>query len=206
MGAGNVDRILLAFHIPAQKVVQWRLGCAGAILSEHRRQMSHCPCNVYLEVGIRPDMDLICQRITKNDEVVALLAIVDRNAKLQRWYCEVDWKVVLNLESHVRRHSFPSIGISHVPPKGPEQLSEVPLLEPSLKQTSVHWTQRRHGMARAHTPDTPLVTFWFTVSGGNPDNAPLSRPHSPYESDDEEAQARTPEEKAARKRKREARI
>ena len=53
-------------------------------------------------------------------------------------------------------------------------------------------------MARAHTPDTPLVTFWFTVSGGNPDNAPLSRPHSPYESDDEEAQARTPEEKAAR--------
>lgn len=53
-------------------------------------------------------------------------------------------------------------------------------------------------MARAHTPNTPLVTFWFTVSGGDPNDAPPSRPRSPYESDDEEAQARTPEEKATR--------
>lgn len=52
-------------------------------------------------------------------------------------------------------------------------------------------------MARLHTPNTPLVTFWFTVSGGDPDDAPPSRPRSPDESDDDEAQARTPEEKAA---------
>ncbi|VDB94950.1 unnamed protein product [Peniophora sp. CBMAI 1063] len=80
-----------------------------------------------------------------------------------------------------------------------ERIGAVSLDDPRVPE-HISRTARdvRHGMARAHTRDTPLVTFWFTVSGGDPDHGPLSQPDSPYESEDDEAHPRTPEEKTAR--------
>ncbi|VDB94948.1 unnamed protein product [Peniophora sp. CBMAI 1063] len=82
-----------------------------------------------------------------------------------------------------------------------EQVRPVSLDDPRVPE-HISRTARDvcRGMARVHTPNTPLVTFWFTVSGGHPDAAPPSRPRSPYESDNEEARARTAEQKDARRK------